>query len=427
MININNQVLSSYGFTNADDFFYYAAYYAAQFHYTFISPGWHSGTLPYGGFQRIIAWANHKQPLALNSILNNNRHAWRFGYFAYSLKDELFNLQSAKSDQLAFPAYLFFEADVVIIFHNDAITIHHPPTIDPINLLSEIKKECNSIAPLQYTAINCQIDYDTYATQVNRIHELILDGEVYELNFCHTYQIQDLTGNGVFNFLNTAQSQSFPFNAFFQAGVYQILSFSPERFLKKIGLKLISQPIKGTAKRYSDGDKDLESRKRLDNSPKEIAENMMITDLVRNDLARICQVGSVTVEELFGIHSFPTVHQMITTIYGMLPTEIDIQLLLKATFPMGSMTGAPKLNVMRWIDNLENFNRGAYSGALGYITPANDFDWSVLIRSLFINTDKKMGQYSVGSAITIDANAADEWQECLLKAKMLYKILSQGI
>ena len=192
----------------------------------------------------------------------------------------------------------------------------------------------------------------------------------------------------------------------------------------KIDDVVISQPIKGTRKRVSSFEEDEVLKKELLHCPKERSENVMIVDLVRNDLSKTAQKSSVKVEELFGIYSFKQVHQMISTITSKLKVEIDPIDVIKTTFPMGSMTGAPKLSAMRLIEKYEFRNRGVYSGSLGYIKPNGDFDFNVIIRSMVYNSTTKYLSYSVGSAITAQANAEEEYQECLLKSQAFFKVLN---
>ncbi|MNF55508.1 Aminodeoxychorismate synthase component 1 [compost metagenome] len=186
---------------------------------------------------------------------------------------------------------------------------------------------------------------------------------------------------------------------------------------------LISQPIKGTAERFLDPKLDELSKEKLTSDPKERAENIMITDLVRNDLSRTAQKGSVQVKELCGIYSFMQVHQMISTITSKLDPQYSVVEALKKTFPMGSMTGAPKISVMKIIEELEETKRGLYSGAIGYFTPDGDFDFNVVIRSILYNQENQYVSFSVGSAITSLSDPEREYEECLLKAKAMRAVL----
>jgi para-aminobenzoate synthetase component 1 len=225
-------------------------------------------------------------------------------------------------------------------------------------------------------------------------------------------------------YLALNERSAMPFSVFQRVYNQYLLCASPERFLKKTGLQLISQPIKGTARRGASPAEDAEIIKRLKNDEKEIAENMMIVDLVRNDLARSAVTGSVQVEEMFGVYTFPRLHQMISTISAVLRPGVSFTDAIKYAFPMGSMTGAPKIKAMELIDNYEDIRRGLYSGAVGYISPGGDFDFNVIIRSILYNETQRYVSFQVGSAITYDAVGEYEYDECLLKAKAMLEVLS---
>jgi para-aminobenzoate synthetase component 1 len=217
-----------------------------------------------------------------------------------------------------------------------------------------------------------------------------------------------------------------PFSALYKMEDKWLICASPERFLKKEGNKILSQPIKGTSSRFlKDGSKDKKSRDELYISEKDRSENVMVVDLVRNDLARVCKEGTVRVDELFGIYSFPQVHQMISTVSGELKDKISFSEIIKSTFPMGSMTGAPKRRVMELIDQYERSGRGIFSGAVGYITPENDFDFNVVIRSIMYNASEKYLSFMAGSGITFYSDAEKEFEECLMKVEAMRRVLLQ--
>jgi para-aminobenzoate synthetase component 1 len=201
-----------------------------------------------------------------------------------------------------------------------------------------------------------------------------------------------------------------------------LLSSSPERFLNGAGDLVVSQPIKGTRKRLAGAHEDAQVRTELMTSEKDRAENIMITDLVRNDLSIFCKPGTVEVEELCGIYSFSHVHQMISTVTGEMRQGLDVRDAIRATFPMGSMTGAPKIKVMEVTDLLEGFRRGLYSGSVGY-TFNGDFDFNVVIRALQLDTEKSRIAYHVGGAITYDSHPESEYDECLAKAQSMLAVI----
>ncbi len=214
-----------------------------------------------------------------------------------------------------------------------------------------------------------------------------------------------------------------PFAVFFRNHTQYLLSASPERYIRKEGNKIISQPIKGTAKRFEDPVQDEKSKQELAQSAKERTENIMIVDLVRNDLAHTSRKGSVKVEELCEIYTFRQVHQMISTVVSEVEPTTHPITILKTTFPMGSMTGAPKISAMKLIEALEETKRGLYSGAVGYFTPNGDFDFNVIIRSILYNSHEQYLSFSVGSAITAEAAPEKEYEECLLKANAMLNVL----
>jgi para-aminobenzoate synthetase component 1 len=272
-------------------------------------------------------------------------------------------------------------------------------------------------------AIQQRISKANYILKVDAMLAHIHRGRIYEANFCMEFFAENAVINPLEKFKKLNAISQPPFAVFFKNNTHFLLSATPERYLRKEGDLLISQPIKGTAKRYSDFEKDEKSKEKLASDPKERAENIMITDLVRNDLSRTAQKGSVQVKELCGIYSFLQVHQMISTITSRLDPKYAVAEALKKTFPMGSMTGAPKISVMKIIEELEETKRGLYSGAIGYFTPEGDFDFNVVIRSILYNQGNQYVSFSVGSAITSLSEPEKEYEECLLKAKAMREVL----
>jgi para-aminobenzoate synthetase component 1 len=251
----------------------------------------------------------------------------------------------------------------------------------------------------------------------------IEEGDIYEINYCINFSATANNLNPVHLFQELCKKSPAPFASYLKMGKKHILSASPERFIKLKDDKIISQPIKGTASRGKTDSEDAENKKQLSESEKERAENMMIVDLVRNDLAKSAESGSVKVEEIFGIYSFQQVHQMISTISATKRNEIHSVEVIENAFPMGSMTGAPKISAMQLIDKYENCKRNVFSGSIGYFNSENEFDFNVLIRSIYFDEESNKLNYQVGSAITYDSNAEAEYEECLLKAKAIEKTL----
>jgi para-aminobenzoate synthetase component 1 len=262
---------------------------------------------------------------------------------------------------------------------------------------------------------------------VKILQDHIRRGDCYEINFCQEFYAEDTDIDPLTVFSKLGSISPNPFAAFYKNEFSYLLCASPERYIKKTGQKLVSQPIKGTSVRFvNDKERDTIQRDNLLQSQKERSENVMVVDLVRNDLARVCQEGSVEVDELFGIYSFPQVHQMISTISGKIKPEKDLVDIIRATFPMGSMTGAPKRKVMQLIERYEKSRRGLFSGAVGYIAPGGDFDFNVVIRSILYNAKDQYLSFSTGSAITHYSDPEAEFAECMLKGQAMRRVLEGG-
>jgi para-aminobenzoate synthetase component 1 len=347
---------------------------------------------------------------------------WLFGLFSYELKNEIEELSSNHTDQLNFPDLFFFVPKYLIALKNGSIKV----LIGDESILAEIDQVSLLEDPLNSKLeIEAKLDKTSYIAIVEKLREHILRGDIYEINFCQEFfsRHAEINPLKVYNELNELSPT--PFAGFFKIYDKYILSATPERFLCKRGQQLISQPIKGTAKRNSDPVLDEQIKTALKSSIKEQAENVMIVDLVRNDLTKSAIKGTVKVDELFGIYSFPQVHQMISTISCELNPAIHFIDAIKNTFPMGSMTGAPKIKAMQLIEQYERSKRGVFSGSFGCINPNGDFDFNVVIRSILYNSAEKYLSFQVGGAITYAANAEQEYEECLLKASAIMKVLGQ--
>lgn len=350
---------------------------------------------------------------------------WLFGYLAYDLKNELEQLHSSNPDGLAFPDLFFFRPRHVVSLTADA-WLRIESLDNPEELYHRILKqeELDPDAELrQPLHIQQRITQQAYIDKVQQIRERIIEGEVYELNFCMEFFAEQAMVKPASLYQRLRQQSPTPFSAYLRLGEQYLLGASPERFLCKRGQKLISQPIKGTARRGRDAAEDKQLREELLASEKERAENVMIVDLVRNDLARSSPAGTVEVEELFGIYSFRQVHQMISTVSASLAEGLSGLDAICHAFPMGSMTGAPKIRAMQLIEHYEESRRGLYSGALGYFMPNGDFDFNVVIRSVLYNADRQYLSFQVGSAITFDSDPEAEYRECLLKASAIRQVL----
>jgi para-aminobenzoate synthetase component 1 len=350
---------------------------------------------------------------------------WLFGYLSYDLKNDTETLQSNNFDGLGFPDLFFFQPKKLFLLKGNELEIHYLRMCD-----DEIESDFEEIQTTIQTStfnlqpkINQRVSKDEYVFKVAKMLGHIHRGDIYEANFCIEFYAEDakIDPLGIYQKLNGISHP--PFATFFKNNQQYLLCASPERYLRKEGNKVISQPIKGTARRYADEVLDEKAKNDLAENPKERAENIMIVDLVRNDLSHTATKGSVEVEELCGIYSFEQVHQMISTVVSTVEDSTSAIEILRNTFPMGSMTGAPKISAMKIIEELEETKRGLYSGTVGYFTPTNDFDFNVVIRSILYNAKNEYLSFSVGSAITSQAKAEQEYEECLLKAKAMFEVL----
>jgi para-aminobenzoate synthetase component 1 len=351
---------------------------------------------------------------------------WLFGYLSYDLKNDLEHLQSKNHDGLDFPDLFFFQPKKLFLLRGNQLEIQYLNMCDDEveNDFEEINNfEINKSFTPNKVEVQQRISKQNYIEKVFKLLEYIHHGDLYEANFCMEFFAEKATINPLEKFLKLNAISQAPFTVFFKNNSQFLLSASPERYLKKEGENLISQPIKGTAKRFSDSADDEKSKNNLAQDPKERAENIMITDLVRNDLSRTAQKATVEVKELCGIYSFLQVHQMISTVTSKIDSQYTAVDVLRTTFPMGSMTGAPKFATMKIIEELEETKRGLYSGAVGYFTPDGDFDFNVVIRSILYNEENQYVSFSVGSAITSLSVPENEYEECLLKAKAMLEVL----
>ena len=362
---------------------------------------------------------------------------WLFGYLSFDLKNDVEHLHSNNFDGLAFPDLFFFQPKKVFLLKENQVEIQYLNMCDDevesdleeirlqiLNFETQTVRQSMSSRAQSRDEVQQRISKENYLEKVSKVLEHIHRGDIYEANFCMEFFIENAVINPLEKFLKLNEISKSPFTVYFKNNNQFLLSASPERYLKKEGELVISQPIKGTAKRYPNPIKDEKAKNELASDPKERSENIMVSDLVRNDLSRTAQKGSVKVEELCGIYSFEQVHQMISTISSRLDAQYTAVDVIKTTFPMGSMTGTPKVSVLKIIEELEETKRGLYSGAIGYFAPNGDFDFNVVIRSILYNQENKYASFSVGSAITSLSIPEKEYEECLLKAKAMREVLS---
>ncbi len=349
---------------------------------------------------------------------------WIFGHISFEFQDLISNVDTAKKDSIGFPLLHLFEPAITIRILNDSVEISSS-TMSPELIFSEINNIAIGSSHQPTRSLVSTTSKEEYLSIINTLLDHILKGDCYEINFCQEFHCTSADFSPYSTYQKLAAVSPTPFSCFYKMEDKYLMCASPERFLKKTGKQIIAQPIKGTiARDLLDAKKDNQFKKELFLSEKDRSENVMIVDLMRNDLSRIAKEGTVEVKELFGIYTFPHVHQMISTIEGELEEGLDFSDILKATFPMGSMTGAPKKRVMELIHKYEPIKRGLYSGTVGYITPDGDFDFNVVIRSILHNETNKEVSYQVGSGITFYSNAEKEYEECLLKAIGMQKALS---
>ncbi len=351
---------------------------------------------------------------------------WLFGYLSYDLKNDIEELHSNNFDGLTFPDLFFFQPKKLFLIKGNQVEIQYLRMCD--DEIESDFEDITSITPITHyplpITINQRISKENYLLKVSKMLEHIQRGDIYEANFCMEFYAENAKINPLemYHKLNTISEA--PFAVYFKNAAHYLLSASPERYLRKEGTRLISQPIKGTSKRSADPIADAQFKVDLAQNEKERSENIMIVDLVRNDLSHTATKGSVAVEELCEIYTFKQVHQMISTIVSEVENTTSPVEIIRTTFPMGSMTGAPKISALQIIETLEETKRGLYSGAVGYFTPEGDFDFNVVIRSILYNTKNEYLSFSVGSAITAQAIAEQEYEECLLKAKAMFEVLS---
>ncbi|MCW5515449.1 anthranilate synthase component I family protein [Muriicola sp. Z0-33] len=353
---------------------------------------------------------------------------WLFGYLSYDLKNDVEALSSDNADGLEFPDLYFFQPKKLISIKGENVVFSYLNMVaDEINEdFKKITRQSvyqDSPSTEGEVKIKLRIFKDAYYSQVQKMLAHIHRGDIYEANFCQEFYAENTVVDPLKIYRNLNAISQAPFAAYLRLEDKYLLSASPERYLLKQGNKVISQPIKGTAKRSEQPAEDLDLKNRLKNDAKERAENIMIVDLVRNDLSKSALKGSVEVEELCEVYSFKQVHQMISTITALVSENKNPIDIIRETFPMGSMTGAPKVSAMKIIEDLEATRRGLYSGAVGYISPENNFDFNVVIRSILYNQSRQFVSYSVGSAITSKAVPEKEYEECLLKAKAMRQVL----
>ncbi len=410
-----------------------ALHWAAQFsHFHFFTDNGLSVDYPNGGFPAMLAaGARQIVPLRKSQVFSdlqdfyNQNNEWLIGHLGYDLKNEIENLASQNPGSVQFPDAFFYVPEHLVWFRENTLeiaTFGEPEQVFKAILATETVPGNPSFTG----EIRQRTSRSNYLQTVGKLREHILEGDVYEINYCMEFFAENARINPLQTYLALNRLSPMPFSVFGKTGNQYLLCASPERFLKKTGSRLVSMPIKGTARRGLTVLEDTVLKEQLRGSEKERAENMMIVDLVRNDLARSAVPGTTRVDEMFGIYTFAALHQMISTVSARVRPGVELAGIIRNAFPMGSMTGAPKIRAMQLIDDYEDARRGLYSGAAGYVAPGGDFDFNVVIRSILYDAHRQCLSFSVGSAITYDADAEQEYEECLLKAETMRRALQPG-
>ena len=357
---------------------------------------------------------------------HNKYSDWMFGYFSYDLKNEIEELFSENQDGIEANNLSFFIPKFVFLLCGDKLEVL---TFQDKNYTDKLFNSltAHKLSKRHQILLKQKESPADYLCKIDKIKKHIQRGDIYEMNYCLEYYSNDVSLHAEDLFIHLNKICKTPFAGFLNINEHYILSASPERFIRKEGNNIISQPIKGTIKRGSSINEDKKLIYKLENSQKDISENVMITDLVRNDLSITAKKSSVNVDEFCKVYTFEKVHQMISTISSQINSNIHFTDLLESVFPMGSMTGAPKIKAMELIEKYEEFKRGLFSGSIGYITPEGDFDFNVIIRTILYNASTKYLSVGVGGAITIKSDPQQEYEECLLKIRPILEALNHNI
>ena len=374
------------------------------------------------GLGMIKEISSNKNSLSKLRTFHHTHNDWLFGYLSYDLKNEIEELSSENCSSINSDNIAFFIPEYVFLLRKnklEVLTYQSKTSVDLLlnNYKNLDNKNINSIF------LTPKESKEEYLNKIRKIKDHIQKGDIYELNYCVEYYAKEILKDPESLFIKLNNINRNPFSSFLHINNHYVMCASPERFLRKDGSSIISQPIKGTIKRGSTPYEDKLLINKLKGSQKDISENVMIIDLVRNDLSITANRSSVRVDDFCGVYTFDRIHQMISTISSEVPQDCHFINILETTFPMGSMTGAPKLKAMELIDKYEESSRGIFSGSIGYISPTGDFDFNVVIRSIIYNKEKEYISAGVGGAITISSDEYCEYEECLLKIKPILEAL----
>jgi len=368
--------------------------------------------------------------------LRSRRPGWYVGYLGYDLKNNLEKLHSRNEDPVGAPDMILFRPRLLLIYDHisEQLTLTSGTSEEGEKVQTKRVEELirrfqsnrvqadGEIGRVQVSDLVSLTGQTLYMDRIRKAQQLIRDGDIYEVNLSHMLR-GAFSGSRLDLYRRMRRAGPVPFGSWLDFGEFTICSASPERFIRREGNRISSQPIKGTAPRQTDTAADGQTRQLLVESEKERAENLMIVDLVRHDFSRIARPGSVRVPELFSLQSFNTVHQLVSTVEAEVTPGTDPVEIIKACFPMGSMTGAPKIRSMEVIEELEDYRRGIYSGAIGYLDPDDQFDFSVVIRTAVIRDGQIF--YPVGGAVTSGSDPEGEWEETRVKTRALIKALGK--
>lgn len=357
----------------------------------------------------------------IQQFIDRYPNTWIPGYFSYDLKNEIEELESQHPNRTGFPdAYFFISSATLLIGkYNVEVKSERPDeVIKAIEATQWTEQHLEFQGRLRHRMSRAE-----YVDAFQRLQAHIRQGDIYEVNLCQEFYAENARINPLEAYKRLNAISPTPFSCFFRYKQHYILSASPERFLSKNGTTLLSQPIKCTAPRGREAVEDQKIRDALASNPKEVSENIMIVDLVRNDLTKSAKPGTVKASNLLDVQSFRQVHQLISTVSCQVDETLSATQVIKNTFPPGSMTGAPKISAMKLIDQYEKSRRGVYAGGLGYFGPQGNFDFSVVIRTLLYNAETGYLSFHTGGAITAEAEAEKEYDECLLKGKAIFEML----
>lgn len=366
--------------------------------------------------------ANEGESFArIQRFVDQHPNTWIPGFFSYDLKNEIEELESQHPNHTGFPDAYFFIPTATLLIGKYNVEIKSEQPDEVIKAIEATQLEDQ---PLGFSGrLRYRMSRAAYVDAFQNLQAHIRQGDIYEVNLCQEFYAEKARINPLEAYKRLNAISPTPFSCFFRYKHHYILSASPERFLSKNGTTLLSQPIKGTAPRGKEAVEDQQNKDALARNPKEVSENIMIVDLVRNDLTKSAKPGTVKASKLLDVQSFRQVHQLISTVTCQVDETLAATEVIKNTFPPGSMTGAPKISAMKLIDRYEKSRRGIYAGGLGYFGPQGDFDFSVVIRTLLYNAETGYLSFHTGGAITAEANAETEYDECLLKGKAIFEML----